>query len=419
MLLVLSRILSRSNCILILIMSDLAISAPFKSRKRSLNEGEQGFSASPRVLEIQLPLKITSKQDLIAWSKYVMSLVTSKVNFTSPNLKDAQSAEKRVSLMNNLAVKSKEMMKKAPFSEKRQGFHYPVRRLKEPHMQRGDEKVMAYPLPLGGMKPTSNPQDPIKLSSSDINGPNNLANFNANFNTNFENPFQRSEIDTFGNFDILAQPPAATYLPISKAFNNEFGQTLPITVNDELIATNLSRLGEPLLTFPFQAVITITSQVPATTTVLNTQPKNYFAFHTKDPLQEFSQFEKDFEKNYTLTNESGQIDVVFNDLTGTNTNTNRKKANEILRKEEKEEQVEEQDEEKKKSEKKTKNAKKQKSTKRPPIFGDLLRMLGILRKLPKNTTEINVATPVVSILKGANAQKIQVTFDEVSRLQAV
>lgn len=395
-------------------MSDLAISAPFKSRKRSLSENE-GFSASPRVLEIQLPLKITSKQDLVAWSKYVTSLVTSKVNFTSTNLKDTQPPEKRVSLMNNLVTKSKEMMKKAPFSEK--DFHYPARRLKGPDVQKGDEKVMAYPLPFGGMKPTSNPQDPIKLSSSDINGPNNLANFNANFNTNFENPFQRSEID-FGNFDILTQPPAATYLPITRAFDNELKQTLPITINDELIATNLSRLGEPLLTFPFQAVITITSQVPATTTVLNTQPKDYFAFRAKDPLQEFPQFEKDFEKNYTLTNESGQIGVVFNDLMGTNTNTNRKKTKEILRKQEEEEQVEEQDEEKEKNEKKMKDVKKQKSTKRPSIFGDLLRMLGILRKLPKNTTEINVAPPVLSILKGTNAQKIQVTFDEVSRLQA-
>lgn len=394
-------------------MSDLAISAPFKSQKRSPNE--QGFSASPRVLEIQLPLKITSKQDLVAWSKYVMSLVTSKVNITSTNLKDAQSAEKRVPLANNSATKLKEMMKKAPFSEKRQDFHYPARRLKGPHMQRGDEKVMAYPLPLGEMKTASNPQDPIKLSSLDFNGPNNLANFNANFNTNFENPFQRSEIDTFGNFDFLAQPPAATYLPISKAFNNEFGQTLPITINDELIATNLSRLGEPLLTFPFQAVITLTNQFPATTTVLNTQPKDYFAFRTKDPLQEFAQFKKDFEKNYTLANESGQNNVVFNDLTGTNTNTNRKKTKEILRKEEKEEQPQEQDEEKK-NEKQTKDEKKQKS-KRPSIFGDLLRMLGILRKLPKNTTEISVAPPVLSILKGTNAQKIQVTFDEVSRLQ--
>lgn len=397
-------------------MSDLATSAPFKSRKRSLSENEQGFSASPRVLEIQLPLKITSKQDLVAWSKYVMSLVTSKINFTSTNLKDAQSAEKRVSLTNNSAIRSKEMMKKAPFSEKHQGFHYPARRLKGPHMQRGDEKVMAYPLPLGEMKTASNPQDPIKLSSLDINGPNNLANFNANFNTNFENPFQRSEIDAFRNFDILTQSPAATYLPISKAFNNEFGQTLPIT-NDDLIATNLSRLGEPLLTFPFQAVITVASQLPTTTAVLNTQPKDYFAFRTKDPLQEFSQFEKDFERNYTLANEFGQNNVVFNDLTGTNTNTNRKKTKEILRKEEKEEQPQEQDEEKKKTEKQTKDEKKQKS-KRPSIFGDLLRMLGILRKLPKNTTEINVAPPVLSILKGTNAQKIQVTFDEVSRLQA-
>lgn len=444
MLLVLSRLLSRSNCILILIMSDLAISAPFKSRKRSPSESEQGFSASPRIMEIQLPLKITSKQDLVAWSKYVMSLVASKVNFTSTSLKDAIS-EKRVSLADNSAAKSKETMKKAPINEKRQGFNYPARRLTAPHMRRGDEKVMAYPLPLGGMKvPTSNPQDPFNLPSSDINGPTDLANFNANFNANFENPFQQSEIDTFGNFDILTQSP---YLPmplktsdiamyrntsgfenpvklqttknslnILKAYDNELGQTLPIAVNDELTATNLSHLGEPLLTFPFQAVITITSQLPTATTILNTQPKDYFAFRPSDPLHEFSQFERDFEKNYTLTNESGQIDVVFNDL---GRDANRKKSNENVKKAENEEEEREQDGQRKKNEKKTKGARKQNSIKRQSsVLGDLLRMLGILRKLPKNTTEVNVATPVLSILKGTNPQKIQVTFDEVSRSQA-
>lgn len=412
MLFVLSRILSRSNCILILIISDLAVSAPFKSRKRSTSGSEQGFSASPRILEIQLPLKIASKQDLVAWSKYVMSLVASKVNFTSSGLKDAQSAEKRVSLADNSVTKSKEVMKKTPFSEKRQGFNYPARRLKGPHMQRGDEKVMAYPLSLGETKiTTSNPQDPFSLPSSNINGATNFANSNVNFNANFENPFQQSEIDTFGNFgNMLAQSP---YFPMSKAFDNELGQTLPIVINDEL-TTNLSRLGEPLLTFPFQAVITINSQLPAaTTSILNTQPKDYFAFRTRDPL---SQFEKDFEKNYTLTNESGQINVVFND---SGTNTNRKKTNEFARKEENEEEEEDQDEQKKKSEKKAKSTKKQKSRKQQsPILSDLLRMLGILRRPPKNTTEINVATPVLSILKGTNPQKIQVTFDEVSRLRA-
>ncbi|XP_072745777.1 uncharacterized protein [Anoplolepis gracilipes] len=393
MLFVLSWILSRSNCILILIMSDLAISAPFRSRKRSPNE--QGFSASPRVLEIQLPLKIASKQDLVAWSKYVMSLVASKINFVPTNLKDTLSSDKRVSFVDNSAIKSKEMTKKAPFSEKRQGFNYPARRLKGPHMSKGDEKVMAYPLSLGGMKTTTpTPQNSFNFPSSDINGPNNFANFNPNF----DNLFQQSEVDTFGNFNILAQrPPAATYLPISRTFDNEFGQTLPITVNDELTATNLSRLGEPLLTFPFQAVITINSQLPATTAVLNTQPKDYFAFR-RDPLHEFQQFEKDFEKNYTLTNESGQVNVVFNDL-----DTNEEK--------------EQEDRQKKKNEKKTKSARKQNlnsqnNNRQPSILGDLLRMLGILKKLPKNTTEITVATPVLSILKGTNSQKIQVTFDD-------
>jgi len=446
MLLVLSRILSRSNCMLILVMSNIAISAPVKYRKRSSNESERGFSASPKILEIQLPLKITSKEDLFAWSKYVMNLVTSKINFAANgSLKNALS-DKRLPVADNFGFKSKEMMKKESPGEKRQGLNYPARRLKGPPVQRGDEKVVAYPLPIGEMKATNPIQDSFGLSTSGINEPTDFGQY-ANFGdpaAAFESPFQQSEI--FGNPEILlAQPPAATYLPLPltginiatyedatdknvsvfeepaklqttknalnfyiKPFNNELsGQVLPISINNEL--TRNSSLARSMLTFPFQALVTITRQPSAVN--LNTRPEDHFTINNKKILDSFS---PSFEKN-TLMNESGQVDVILNNFT-----TNKKNKIEKEDEEEVEEERKEQNThgKKKKSEKKTKTVKKQKSSikRQSSVLGDLLRMLGVLRKLPKNSTEVSVTSPILSILKGTNSQKIQVAFeDEVSK----
>lgn len=193
------------------------------------------------------------------------------------------------------------------------------------------------------------------------------------------------------------------------------------------LSRNLSQINEPLLTFPFQAVITITKQSPTETTA-KIQQKDYLAVRDGDLSDVFPPY---FEKNYTITNESGQVNVILDDLiVGTNKKKIKKKNeeeeedNEGKKEEEEEEEKENQQnirEQKKKNEKKKKgSAKQQKSNKRQPfVFGDLLRMLGVLRKLPKNTTEINVATPVLSILKGTNQQKIRVTLEDVSSLLAI
>lgn len=424
-------------------MSNLTNSAPLRSQKRLPNESEQGFSTSPRILEIQLPLKIASKEDLIAWSKYVMSLVTSKDNFTSTNAKDTSAVgtqhEKQVSLVSNSASKSKDPMKKGSLTDKRLGLNYPARRLKGPHVQRPDDKVIAYPLPIGGMKNAmSKPPDSFSISSM-INGQidqriNPQYEQYTNFNNN--NLFQQSYTNTFGNLDVLAQQdisrPANMYLPVPtsktpdvvkyqnsqnisnlenpkakyqtsnsfdlriKALNDEIGQPLPINVSNGLNKKNLSRGNEALLTFPFQALITITREIPTDAKTSKTQSN--FIVQAKDP----NGFPPGFEKNYTVSNKAGQISVVFNDVTDTN--------NKIKD----EEQVEEGEENE--NERETKNGKKRKSRKRQSTtFGDLLRTLGILRRPPKNTTEISVATPITSILKGTNSQKIQVAFEEVSK----
>ncbi|EFN87761.1 hypothetical protein EAI_13396 [Harpegnathos saltator] len=469
MFLVLSLILSRSNCILILVVSNLACSAPLMSRKRATNENEQGFSSSPKILEIQLPLKIASKQDLLAWSKYVMTLVTPKVNLTS-TLKDISSIgsqpDKRVSLANSSGFKSKEMTRKTPSSEKKPGINYPARRLKEPPVQSADDKVVAYPLPVGKMKFTAAMlQDPFSIPTSSVNGPitDQQLYFEQYANFNVGDPFQQNEPLIFTSPEILARPPSAMYLPLPPRATDVFPyqngnvgrndsefkeptrlstkkrplnvRMKPLTNNEfaQVSPRNRSQTDESLLTFPFQAVITITRQLPSATTTSKTQQKNYFATRGRDPPNEFPSY---FNKNYTLTNESGQINVILDDFT-----TDRKKMrknervkeDEEEKEEEREEEEKEEEEEKKEGEEeeeeeesnsqnvrkqrkgeKKKGAKQQQSSKRQPlILGDLLRMLGILKKLPKNTTEVSVTAPVLSILKGTNQQKIQVTFEDM------
>ncbi|XP_014475631.1 PREDICTED: uncharacterized protein LOC106744962 [Dinoponera quadriceps] len=422
MLLVLSRILSRSNCILILVVSNLACSAPLKSRKRATNESERGFSAFPKILEIQLPLKIASKEDLVAWSKYVKTLVASKINSTSTRLKDISSSgaqyDKRVSVANGSGFKSWEMTKKASSNERRQGINYPARRLKEPPVspvQSSNDMVIAYPLPVGKMKFTAAQlQEPFSLPTSDdvYNGPAADQQLYFEQYTNFDvnGPFQSA---AFGAPETFAQPPAVTYLPLPsrptdvvpyqntldgnvsnfeeparlstknslnvhvKALNNKLAEMSP---------RNRSRPAGSLLTFPFQAVITITRQLPEDTSTSKT--KNRLVIR---PVDEFQSY---LEKNHTLTNESGRVNVIFDDFT---TGTNER-------------------EQKKKNEKKKKGTKQQNSKKRQPfVLDNLLRTLGILRKLPKNTTEIT--TPVLSILRGTNQQKIQVAFEDTVRNQ--
>ena len=443
MFLMLSRILSRSNGILILIIFNLASSAPLKSQRNSPFQNEQGFSAFPKILEIQLPLKITSKEDLVAWSKYVMSLMASKINLPSI-FKNSPSVETQLPFTSNLGSKSKEIMKKTSLNEKRQGVNYPARRLKEPPLQRPNDKVAAYPLPIGAMQTTSsNSQDPSSLSTSNINGPTDFGQY---VDFNIGNPFQQSEIDTFGNFNAFLQPPANTYLPLSPIniaqsyqnaieknisdfeepaklqttrnslnlhiHNNELQQTLPTVVNNGLTGLNLSHnIGIPLLTFPFQAVITIAKELPIATMIPKMQPKDYIAI--RDFPNEFLPY---FENDYTFMNNSERLNVVFNDFVTETSET--KTEGKVKKGKQKEEQKQQNiNEQKRQNQKKIKSTNKQKSSvkRQSAILGDLLRMLGILRKLPKNSTEINVAKPVFSILKGTNTQKIQIAFEEVSR----
>ena len=87
MLFLLPRGIPRSYPVLALIATNLVISMPAPpSKPRS---PEDGFSSVPKILEIQLPLKIATKDDLVAWAKYVMGLMASKINITLTTVKEA------------------------------------------------------------------------------------------------------------------------------------------------------------------------------------------------------------------------------------------------------------------------------------------------------------------------------------------
>lgn len=424
-----------SNCILILMMSNLASLTPLNSRRHLSNGNEQGFSVSPRIVEIQLPLKITSREDLLAWSKYVTNLMATKMNFVTTNVKDTSLPgirhDQRASFTDNSDSRLREIIKKSP------DFHYPSRNTLE-ETQNSNDMVIAYPLPIGGMSfMKSKPQDPFTLSTTKIHAPvNHQAYLEPDTNFNMKNPIQQRQNNVVDNPETpTPQPPSNKYLPsplkttdtpeyqnedaiklspnaiddsnISdfkepaklantkktlirrvKAFNDKFQELSPIAINNGLAERNLSHDSEPLLSFPFQAVITITK--PDASTAMTTmskivkQPKTHLTAPIKNSPETFSRL----EKNRTLANGSGQLGEKKE-----KSNSQKKKPRED-------------------------NTKQQISTKRQSnLLGDLLRMLGVLRKLPKNSTEINVAAPVLSILKGTNS-KVQVAFDdEVSHIK--
>ncbi|XP_017766353.1 PREDICTED: uncharacterized protein LOC108555289 [Eufriesea mexicana] len=90
----LSRRLPRSYPMLALIATNLVISMPAPPSRRSddiTGDSRNGFSNVPKILEIQLPLKIATKDDLVAWARYVMGLMASKINITLTTVKDTPS----------------------------------------------------------------------------------------------------------------------------------------------------------------------------------------------------------------------------------------------------------------------------------------------------------------------------------------
>lgn len=93
----LSRRVSRFYPLLLFVGANLVTSMPAPSSRRSSElasddvAGGEGFSNVPKILEIQLPLRIATKEDLVAWARYVMGLMASRINITLTTVKESPS----------------------------------------------------------------------------------------------------------------------------------------------------------------------------------------------------------------------------------------------------------------------------------------------------------------------------------------
>lgn len=387
-----------------LIGMDLTTSLPIGQPIRNLEgknrrRDEAGFAESPRVLEIQLPVKIATKEDLIAWAKYVMGLMASKINITLSSVKEELS---RTTDQN---------------------------RLKKPFKQQTSSQTSSRFTDIKSKEPL---QPPPRLNSVKQN--NNFLPQYPNFGT--RNTYDLNDEEVIRNTNDVIVPPAATYLPVpvtnpgidsryrqqeqsignlffdnlernltsnnfglntfhddlslKKFLNNPVELSSPIRFNNfTTLQRNLTDPILPLISVPFEAVITITREQSTESTIPPNKTKNLLVIPKRDPPDEFPPY---FERNYTLIDQDGQINVIFDDFV-TRDNNNGSKKN--VR----------QETEKEKDEKR----------RQPTMLGELLQLLQILRKNSQNDTNAKITTSISKIIKGMKPQKVQIApaYNEV------
>ncbi|XP_076224451.1 uncharacterized protein LOC143174602 [Nomia melanderi] len=195
-------------------------------------------------------------------------------------------------------------------------------------------------------------------------------------------------------------------LPIDFRFSTirplGFNEEIPLPIKTlELATKNLTNAVKPVINVPFEAVITFTREAKIEPTTSKTENDKVFAVPTRDPPDEFPPY---FDTNYTMTNESGQINVVFDDGTEVieQLNTTR-------------------DEEKKKPEKKKKkegSSSKQKKkegssskqkTKKPSMLGQIIKAFAALRRKPNGNSgnqslSVDLSPPPLKPLRFPAAQ---------------
>ncbi|XP_071862670.1 uncharacterized protein [Bombus fervidus] len=237
--------------------------------------------------------------------------------------------------------------------------------------------------------------------------------------------------DIVRNTNVVS-PPARTYLPVTMTSDNikfpndpfvtryffdgvernvssnlgiadeiTFTTRSPLVFNDEIPLKGVDFLSQqrnissvkPLFKVPFEAVITFTHEEPVQTTTLKSESGKYFTIPTRDPLDQFPPY---FDTNYTVTNESGQINVVFDDSIEVNETMNNSKK-----------------EERKKQEKKKEGAKRDKSKKQKsegkrqssPI-SQLLKTIVAIRR--NNTPSTNLTPPPLNQQTSSTTQRVPV-----------
>ncbi|XP_076235865.1 uncharacterized protein LOC143180190 [Calliopsis andreniformis] len=492
MLFLVLRRVPRSFTILALLATNLVISMPAPPSKRSPEDAPSGFSNVPKILEIQLPLKIASKDDLVAWAKYVMGLMASRINITLTAVKETppkvsgntrnpsnvkqpqniKSSTPRVvenlkQMGNFQAFATSKSFDNGRYAENFKnagnGRHYentrnpaivrPLESGRHTENMRSPSRHMNFPTPKENLIATTNLptlgntgltlrnsfgnaqtypsfvnfgispstiQSPLEITANinlprprireqDYRGTFDVASplkLNVQpFVPEIPNFVNIKDIDLFRNANTVTTPSRA-YLPVTTdsikfptdpfatryffdgvernissnlgvlhsdvritthrplVFNEEI--PLPVKSVDVTARRNLSTSLQPLFKLPFEAVITITRENSGEVTTSKTETDKYFFLPTREPPDLFPPY---FDTNYTLTNESDQINVVFEDGS---------KVTETMKGKKKDQR--------KKQEKKKNNSSKQTSkkqnttTKKPSPITQLVRMFAALRK---------------------------------------
>lgn len=426
--------------LLALLATHLVLSTPAPPSKRSPEEASGGFSNVPKILEIQLPLKIASKDDLVAWAKYVMGLMASKINITLTTVKESapkisgntrnpetvgQSQNSKASVFRSMdgvrqpgnvrAFAVSKNFENARYAEdvRNLGSGRNYERVQNPGTARPSgnnrhsenlripHRNMNLPLPKEILIATTN-TPMLRASGLTTNSLLDNRQLHSSFanlgllqttvqsplaiTANINVPRPRMKEQEFKNtFDVpsslklnsqrLFVPPVPDFGPVLNLNNGIFPNAntistpsrayLPVTTTDSLkfptdpfatryffdgVERNLSgNLGvlphditftthrplifndeialpvksvdlashrnstgplKPLFKLPFEAVITITRESSGEAVTERAEKDKYFVAPTRNPLVEFPPY---FDTNYTVTNESGQINVVFDD----------------------------------------------------------------------------------------------------------
>ncbi|XP_076642219.1 uncharacterized protein LOC143353011 [Halictus rubicundus] len=489
---ILLRGVPAAPALLALVATHMVISMAAPPVKRSPEVARDlgnGFSSVPKILEIQLPLKIATKDDLVAWAKYVMGLMASRINITLTTVKDTtqtpaepartpssykQMQSYQTSGFKNLDptrqagimkayaktfetsryaenVRNHERNKNPAEFKIQDTNRYPERNRVTVNVTPAPRKEVvsnpslqaftAGPLTAKnflGIRPTTfatlgitdhaTVHSPLEITAninlarpeikeSLIKGTFDVANaLKVNgqqfFVPTFPDfrPFSPKNIDSF---NTEAVPPARTYLPVTTTTDNirfpsdsfatryffdgvernvtsnlgilpvdlryttispvSFSEEIPLPVKSLELATrkNFTSLPKPILNVPFEAVITFTREATIEPTTLRTDNERQFAVPTRDPIDAFPPY---FDNNITVMNESGQINVVFDDGSQVTEKTNGTRKSEKKKKKKKKEEEEESSKQKTKKEK----------TKKPSMLTQIIKAFAEMRKKSLN-----------------------------------
>ncbi|XP_078049205.1 uncharacterized protein LOC144476323 [Augochlora pura] len=492
-----------SHTLLALIIMHLAISMPAPPVKRSpelAGDARNGFSSVPKILEIQLPLKIATKDDLVAWAKYVMGLMASRINITLATVKDTtespldptrtpssykQTQSFKTSGFKNLDPGKQVGTMKAHaknFETSRYGENaknyernkspaefriqdtnrYPEKsRIPVPKKENGVSTPSLQAFTTGpvtaknflGIRPTTfatlgisdtTVHSPLEITANinlarpEVKGSFDMANALKINDQQFFVPtfpdfgaFNPKNID-FSNLETVP-PPLRTYLPVTTTDNIRFpsdsfatryffdgiernvtsnlgilpmdlrfttitpvsfSEEIPLPVKSLELATRKNSTSPPkrILNVPFEAVITFTREAKIEPTTSKSDNEKQLTPPPRDPPDAFPPY---FDNNFTVTNESGQINVVFDDGSQVTERVNATKRNEKKKKKKDKERDKEKERDKDRERDKDKEKDKDKErdkekTKKPSMITQLLKVITALRKTPNTNNSLSV-----------------------------